>query len=626
MTRKSDETRPLSRRAMVGHIGMAAGGVGLASQTFAQQDDARARQRASQANPLPDAANIKSFGAVCDGIADDFAALSAAIAQGKTFPSGQELVIPGPSKIGENIVIPQSIALRFPAGGMLRPANRKTVAVQGEWIGGVSQTIDLSLGGRITFSGNVVQKDFIAEWWGLPYNRQTDAAPALTAMIDALPDFATVRFMTSGPPGPTFLTLASPWTIKGRVGLQIIAGPPIEETPQLAFQDRAPFSGGTSTISLMNCGHCLFQGFWIKNSTASNAINIGGEGSPRISTNNRIAYNRMTNSAANANWTGVQIARQGEQNNEFMEIVGNYIEGNGAAAAGKGTGIYAGADPNNHGHLLERNTLTGLAFGIDAKWTGYRAYRNNFNSNQVDIRVGHLCYPTEIIDSDSELSRQFYVAGAEGGESSVIIQGSRLAGLGANGVAWIELHEYIGPTTIIGNDYQNYNRNNSRIYSFPWNGVGNAGTSVNLIGNNYSNMIRQGLPPANFLVRTGVSDTQGARLPINIIGEALSSGFAETFEENPVMQVPTGKPAAITINAPYNYIDAGRGAMLQQINIPSGMNYGPALAPNRRLRVFIVSKGGMTTIAAGGNITRAGVLPANSVTAFYYDPALGWSW
>src|SRR4029079_3544429 len=115
-------------------------------------------------------------------------------------------------------------------------------------------------------------------------------------------------------------------------------------------------------------------------------------------------------------------------------------------------------------------------------------------------------------------------------------------------------------------------------------------------------------------------------LPINIIGEALSSGFAETFEENPAAQAPAGKPAAITINAEYNYINAERGVMLQQINIPSGMHYGPALAPNRRLRVFIVSKGGATTVAAGGNITRTGVLPANSVTAFYYDPASGWSW
>jgi hypothetical protein len=334
----------------------------------------------------------------------------------------------------------------------------------------------------------------------------------------------------------------------------------------------------------------------------------------------------MTNSAANPNWTGIQIARQSEQNNEFMELVGNYIEGNGNASAGKGTGIYTGGNSNNHGHLLERNTLTGLAFGIDAAWTGYRAYRNNFNSNQVDIRVGHLCYPTEIIDSDSELSRQFYVAGAEGGESSVVIQGSRLAGLGANGVAWIELKEYIGPTTIIGNDYQNYNRNNSRLYSFPWNGAGNPGIAVNLIGNNYGNMIRQGMPPANFLVRTGVSTTQGARLPINIIGEALSSGFDETFEENPAPQVPHGRPAAITVNALYNHIDAARGVILQQINLASGMNYGPAAAPNRRLRVFIVSKGGVTTIAAGGNIIRTGILPANSVTAFYYDPASGWSW
>jgi len=630
MSKKSDENESLSRRALVRTIGTAAGGIGFASEVFAQQDATRAPQNGMRPEAGPGNAsgwrNVKEFGAVCDGVTDDFAALNAALTHAKTFPAGLELVIPGPMMIGENIVVPKPIVLHFLPGGMVKPASRKTVMVQGQWLAGSVQTIDLSLGGRVMFTGNMIQKDFIAEWWGLPYNRMTDAVPSLTAMIDSLPDFVTVRFMSAGAPGAASLMFASPWTIKARVGLQIIAGPPIEETPQLVIQDKAPFSGGTSTISLMNCGHCLLQGFWIRNSAANSAINIGGGGPPRISTNNRIAFNRMTNSAANPNWTGVQIARQGEQNNEFMEIVGNYIEGNGSPSAGKGTGIYTGADSNNHGHLLERNTLTGLAFGIDAKWTGYRAYRNNFNSNQVDIRVGHLSYPTEIIDSDSELSRQFYVAGAEGGESPVIIQGSRLAGLGADGVAWIELREYIGPTTIIGNDYQNYSRNNSRLYSFPWNGAGNPGVAVNLIGNNYGNMVRQGMPLANFLVRTGVSNTQGTRLPINIIGEALSAGFDETFEENPALLVPTGKPAAITVNALYNHINATRGVILQQINITTGLNYGPATAPNRRLRVFIVSKGGVTTIAAGGNITRTGVLPANSVTAFFYDPASGWYW
>ena len=287
-------------------------------------------------------------------------------------------------------------------------------------------------------------------------------------------------------------------------------------------------------------------------------------------------------------------------------------------------GIYAGGDSNNHGHLLERNTCTGLAFGIDAEWTGYRAYRMNFTANQVDIRVGRMSYPTEIIYSDSERSRQFYVAGMVGGESSVVIRGSRLAGLGADGVAWIELHEYAGPTTIIGNDYQNYDRNNSRIYSFPRN-AGVAGAAINLIGNNYGNMLRQGMPHENFLVRTGVS-TQGRRMPVNITGEALSSGFAETFEENPAPQIPAGNPGTITVNALYNHINARGGVMLQRINITAGMDEGPMTAPGRRLRVFLVSNGGVTAVAAGGNIMRTGVLPANSVTAFYYDPASGWWW
>jgi len=566
--------------------------------------------------------NIRDFGAACDGVRDDSPALEAAVNAVKLSAKGGELLIPAPTRIGRDMTIPESVALRLPQGAMLIPERGKTIKVLGQWLAGAAPAIDLSQGGTVSFADNKLQKEFIAEWWDPPYNTGRDAAPILNAVINAVPDLATVRFMRGG---RAVLTFASTWTIRARVGLQIIAGPPIEELPALIIQDQPPLGKDSSTISLMNCGHCLLQGFWIMNRAAGNAINIGGKGPPRISTNNRIAYNRLTNAGGNPGWTGIQIARMAETNNEFMEIVGNQIEGNGTASAGKGTGIYAGGDSNNHGHLLERNTCTGLAFGIDAEWTGYRAYRMNFTANQVDIRVGRLSYPTEIIYSDSERSRQFYVAGAVGGESPVVITGSRLAGLGADGVAWIELHEYIGPTTIVGNDYQNYDRNNSRIYSFPWN-AGVAGAAINLIGNNYGNMLRQGMPHANFLVRTGVGSTQGRRMPVNIMGEALSGGFAETFEESQVALVPAGNPATITVNAPYNHINARGGVTLQKINITEGMDEGPMTAPNRRLRVFLVSNGGVTAIAAGGNIMRTGVLPANSVTAFYYDPATGWWW
>ncbi len=566
--------------------------------------------------------NIRDFGAVCDGIRDDSPALEAAVNAAKALSIGGEVLIPGITRIGRDMTIPGNVALRFPQGGMLSPARGKTIRVQGQWLAGAAPTVDLSQGGTVSFAGDGLQKEFIAEWWDLPYNTGRDAAPILNAMINAVPDYATIRFMRGV---GAILTLASTWTLRARVALQIIAGPPTEEQASLRIDDQPPLDGKSSTISLINCGHCLLQGFWIVNHVAGNAINIGGQSPPRISTNNRIAYNRLTNAAANPDWTGIQIARAAEPNNEFMEIIGNYIEGNGSPSAGKGTGIYTGGNSNNHGHLLERNTCTGLAFGIDAEWTGYRAVRMNFTANQVDIRVGRLCYPTEILYSDSELSRQFYVAGISGGESPVIIRGSRLAGLGANGVAWIELREYAGVTTFIGNDYQNYDRNNSRIYSFPWNAAV-AGAAINLIGNNYGNMLRQGMPHANFLVRTGVSSTQGRRMPVNIIGESLSSGFAETFEENPAMLVPAGIPATITVNAQYNHINARGGVMLQKINITAGMEEGTMTAPDRRMRVFLVSNGGMTAITAGGNITRTGVLPANSVTAFYYDPASGWWW
>jgi hypothetical protein len=82
------------------------------------------------------------------------------------------------------------------------------------------------------------------------------------------------------------------------------------------------------------------------------------------------------------------------------------------------------------------------------------------------------------------------------------------------------LGDYIGPVTIIGNDYQNYPKNNSRLYSFPFSGAGNPGIAVNLIGNNYGNLLNQGMPVANFLGRSG-SPTTPTRLPIKHRWDAL---------------------------------------------------------------------------------------------------------
>jgi hypothetical protein len=162
----------------------------------------------------------------------------------------------------------------------------------------------------------------------------------------------------------------------------------------------------------------------------------------------------------------------------------------------------------------------GLSVGITAGWTGYTARHNHFTSNALDIAISHLSYPTRIEDNGSETSRQFLRMGESGGESTVVIQGNRLAGLGDNGIAWIELRDFIGPITFIANDYQNYNRNNSRLYSFPWNGAGNSGIAVTLIGNNYGNLLNQGMPVPNFLVRSGMPTTP-THLLINVIGESL---------------------------------------------------------------------------------------------------------
>ena len=53
--------------------------------------------------------NLRDFGAACDGVEDDYAALTGAVTYIKTLPKGAELIIPGPTKIGGDIVIPQLV-------------------------------------------------------------------------------------------------------------------------------------------------------------------------------------------------------------------------------------------------------------------------------------------------------------------------------------------------------------------------------------------------------------------------------------------------------------------------------------------------------------------------------------
>jgi peptidoglycan/xylan/chitin deacetylase (PgdA/CDA1 family) len=59
--------------------------------------------------------NVRSYGAACDGVTDDYADLAAMVtALGSTSAT---LIVPGPCLVGTNLVIPSSLRVRFDGGG-----------------------------------------------------------------------------------------------------------------------------------------------------------------------------------------------------------------------------------------------------------------------------------------------------------------------------------------------------------------------------------------------------------------------------------------------------------------------------------------------------------------------------
>src|SRR5689334_6644527 len=91
-----------SRRGFVRNFAMALTGL------VASPRSASAQQAAAPRTPQPGpdrsgAINVKDFGAVCDGAADDYAAFNAAVNRVAALAVGGTLIIPGPMKIGTNI-------------------------------------------------------------------------------------------------------------------------------------------------------------------------------------------------------------------------------------------------------------------------------------------------------------------------------------------------------------------------------------------------------------------------------------------------------------------------------------------------------------------------------------------
>lgn len=186
--------------------------------------------------------------------------------------------------------------------------------------------------------------------FSLPWDDQSiDASTALNTMIAAVPDYSTIQFTRGGS-----LFLQNPWEIKSRTGLKILGPCSIEELPQVQLVS-ANQADGTGVVQLESSGHCTLNGFWIKGKYSG--VKIFNNGPVRISTNNEVRHNRITD-LLNGTFRGIEIAPNQENNNEGMILEGNYIESNQAANS---VGIYVGSTSENHFHYLFRNSIFNLA-------------------------------------------------------------------------------------------------------------------------------------------------------------------------------------------------------------------------------------------------------------------------
>lgn len=519
-----------------------------------------------------------------------------------------------PQAVAANTTIPINVDLHVLPGGALNPASGVTVTILGNIVSKVRGIFNLSLGGSISFAGNDVMTEYVADWWNLPYGATgTDASVVLNAMVSAVPDYSTIRFTQSG----GTLYLQNPWEIQGRTGLTIVGTASIEELPQVTLFDQS-IPGGDGVVQFDSCGHCTIDGFWMEAGTIG--VRIFNDGPPRISTNNTVKHNRINNHYSLSGFVGISIAQSGEQNNEGMQLIGNFITGNGTIGVGLGTGIYVGGGSNNHMHYLFRNAINGCATGVTGAWSGFRSVDDIFEQGGICYQLSHMSYPVEIDHVDVEGCSQLLVTTGTGGESQITLRNGRLAGSGASGVALIQLGAG-GPVIIEGMDYQNFGATsgpggvsnlNANIYSIAWSGGAQPGDCVVLRNNNYSNALNEGLPAANLLVRTGSSGA--ANRPIMADGDLIGA-LIGSDQYNPTALTVTSNTLTLT-GDPVVFVTAP--ATINTINHAAQQQFA-ANIPNRLIKVKVIAAGGAITWGTTGNIVRAGTTPQNGIATLYYN-------
>lgn len=143
--------------------------------------------------------DVRAYGAVLDGTADDRNALADAITA--TQASGVKVVTlaGGTALVGGALTVPNGVTLRVPEGAKLKPANGVTLTINGAFEAGLYQVFDLSAGGSVSFGAGSV--DLVRpEWFGAKADGVTDCTDALNTALAVAADVAG-RGLTSGTDG-----------------------------------------------------------------------------------------------------------------------------------------------------------------------------------------------------------------------------------------------------------------------------------------------------------------------------------------------------------------------------------------------------------------------------------------